>query len=483
MTARSQRRAVPGGAPARQWNSLAAIKQIVIKFCLDGFSVERFFHKESHFQLGWAAVEIGGRLVRGCCSRLAFRPVAKALAKEEDAIPPVVKVIDEQLSSLEQVQLPDTSIRLKLPDTYGSRVPRWLKPIFSMDYKAWCLTLSCKGASGTYFCCYNCTCTSANRGRRVEKLKSTTTWGMLRRCGVIAETDYAAWKATAQAAGVQGSGENGNIIKADYYDACKGQKGMPLLTFFPDNTLLLTCVVIEPLHCCIQTVNHMITYFIILAHTWGGGVWPNRTLMRRGRDRVVDDEIIKGKVYLTPNHIFPARYSRPMMGYAGTKLWTMMRERDDWLPMLFVRRETFIVYVARERHEVTLEWRHPKLDAMKEQLGRHAELMRQIFELRPSDAEIAGFGDLALAAGRHLLEHFDDYILSPYQHWLYCHMWEFMEHHRGVGKLSSIVAEAANAMWKDIAVNHDASFAEKSVAAFVMVAAATNPNIPQDDEF
>ena len=473
-----RRAAAEAGAPRlRQWNSIARTKEVLVKFCLDGFSVERFFRKESHFQLGYALVMFAGQLVVDCCSRLAFRPLAKALAKEEVAIPLVLKELDEQFSVLDMVQLPDTSIRVRMPGVPGAsnNMPRWVKPVFSMDFKAWALALDSKGAAAIYFCCYNKDCSSHNSKRRVEKVETTTTLGDLRRCGKVAEEDYMeVWRPRERAAGRQGEGANGQVIKDDYHHDCHGQNMVPLLLpCFPDNVLLLVLCVIEPLHCMIQVLNHFCNYLFIKCHIWSGETWPNRTLMRKRKDGE--------KEYLSPNEFLPPRYTRPMMGYAGMKPWTMMREAETWLEYLFVRRETFTVFVGQQPYKVTLEWRHEQFEAMVQQFRYMHELMRLIFELRPSDREIGSFGDYAVEAGQHLLDKFEDYEMSPYEHWLHCHMWHFMEYHRGVGKLSSIVAEAANALWKDIAVNHDASHEQKSESALIRMAAITNPNVAFDD--
>ena len=59
-------------------------------------------------------------------------------------------------------------------------------------------------------------------------------------------------------------------------------------------------------------------------------------------------------------------------------------------------------------------------------------------------------------------------------------MWEFMEHWKGVGKLSSIVCEAANALWKEIEDAHvagNAAGAAREQIAFASFAVHTHPAV------
>ena len=108
----------------------------------------------------------------------------------------------------------------------------------------------------------------------MEKVPATTTFGELRECGNVAEQDYMAqWRPQAHAEGLAGHGENGQAVKQDYFEACRGQNGIPLLTCFPDSVRLLVVCVIEPLHTCINVLNHLLTYLFIKAHVWGGKKW------------------------------------------------------------------------------------------------------------------------------------------------------------------------------------------------------------------
>ena len=75
-----------------------------------------------------------------------------------------------------------------------------------------------------------------------------------------------------------------------------------------------------------------------------------------------------------------------------------------------------------------------------------------------------------------MLHHFPEYELKPYEHFLVCHMWEQMEHYGGVGRLSEIVCEASNAVFKNQHQSHESHRATThSNTALVNVAASTNP--------
>jgi hypothetical protein len=98
----------------RQVDSVPEDKTMLVKFCLDGFTWQRFLKLESHFQMGYAFVNVKGELQTDCCSRTAFKGIAKAVATEEEGIPYVLGVVNDELGLLEVLQLPDSSIVLKL---------------------------------------------------------------------------------------------------------------------------------------------------------------------------------------------------------------------------------------------------------------------------------------------------------------------------------------------------------------------------------
>ena len=69
---------------------------------------------------------------------------------------PTLNCVDGEFSELDVLVLPDTSVRLRLPDacraTLGRGAPEWMRPVFSMDHKALSIALSRKGAAATRFC-------------------------------------------------------------------------------------------------------------------------------------------------------------------------------------------------------------------------------------------------------------------------------------------------------------------------------------------
>ena len=142
------------------------------KASLDGFSVERFYGKEAHFQFGWAMVSCLGEIMADCNSRSAFIPIAKAVDKEENAIPVVLKRFNECMVS--------NNIRSegdKLVVDGDGEIFNSLQLVLSMDYKAWALALGRMGAGCTRFCCWNMLCHKDTRGSQVEKVPATSTWG------------------------------------------------------------------------------------------------------------------------------------------------------------------------------------------------------------------------------------------------------------------------------------------------------------------
>ena len=80
--------------------------------------------------------------------------------------------------------------------------------------------------------------------------------------------------------------------------------------------------------------------------------------------------------------------------------------------------------------------------------------------------------------GKYLLDTFPTYELIPYEHWLYCHLWEFMVFWNGVGRFSSVVVEAANKKWKRIAMRHEQGNGKrKAESAFNKVYVSSHPKV------
>ena len=468
--------AAPAAHRARrvtQVDEVPETKIALVKFCLDGFTWQRFLHLESHFQMGYAFVKVKGVLQEDCNSRDAFHNIAKAVATEEIAIPHVLGVVNEDLSKLEVYQLPDSSILLKLgrPTTSGVE---YLRPCFVMDHKAFSLWLGRGGANCTHFCAYNMNCTLQQQCKAsptLEKKHATTTFGDLRRLAAttaLGSVDEFRRRECLAHRGMQGTGARRNqlridgvvyyhnILEKDYKDACKWQKGLDLLDFIPDSVRLVTITSIEPLHCVIQLVNHRVEFIFKVA---------NEFQTQHGNPLLVARRDGKG-TRIDGNRLLAARYKRPMMGYAGQDIWKMLREREIWLKQL--------LQIQVDGELIS----HAKLDALIRQLDLLEQRLKAVFEKQPEPDVIRTFAEDALALGKHLVDNFPEYKFAPYDHWLVEHMWEFMEYWGGVGKLSSIVCEAANALWKEIEDNHVAGNvvgAAREMQAFCAYAVHTNP--------
>ena len=168
------------------------------------------------------------------------------------------------------------------------------------------------------------------------------------------------------------------------------------------------------------------------------------------------------------NRLLTSRYKRPMMGYAGDGIWVMLEERDKWVRMLLEIKNN----VGNVIHS------DARVDAVIAQLALDHELLKQVFALEPTHQEVSTFGARALAMAQNLVHNFPDYKFAPYDHWLVEHMWEFMEYWGGVGKLSSIICEAANALWKSIEDGHVAGNVDgvaREMMAFTCMAVSTHP--------
>ena len=249
-----------------QVDSVPEDKTMLVKFCLDGFTWQRFNNLEAHFQMGYAFVSVKGELQMDCCTRAAFNGIAKAVAKEEEAIPHVLGKVNDELEQLEIFQLPDSSIRLKLARPTESGI-EYMRPCFVMDHKAFSLWLGRGGANCTYFCAYNTDFTLQDRCKAspadLRKRASTTTFGDLRRFAATVELgslDAYVRREIREGRGRQGTARklfkitiNGvehrhNIKTDDYETAKRWQKSYDLLSFIPDSVRLVTITTIEPLH-------------------------------------------------------------------------------------------------------------------------------------------------------------------------------------------------------------------------------------------
>jgi hypothetical protein len=431
---------------------------VLVKFVLDGFSIERFECKEAHFQFGYSIVNIGGVYQEGCNSKKALRPLAKIIGKEEVAIPLVMKHFSKEVEKLTILQAPDTSVILKLPGE-GVEGIQYIKPVISADYKAINLILQRSGASSKKFCHYNLLCSQKESKTQVEKLASTTTMGDLRALAEHNCSSYQEWREWMkdQGNGYTGSSkkttENSNLTTKDYEDAVANQKAKPLLPWVPDSVKLLTLIPIESLHAVIQSVGHRFDLVGNLAKEWG----------------VENLENIPKDM----NAYLEKRYKRPLLGFSEPRLWQMLTEYRTWVAQMLTK-TNHNVFVNMQPQPTVVQ--HPRLELFLESMDQLQWLLQVLFSTQPTQQEIADFGDRALEHGHFMRAHFPEYTFKPYDHWIICHAWEGMEYFGGLGHLSSIVCESANAEWKYTCLHHEPGTGLKCQASIRSFSSKTNPS-------
>jgi hypothetical protein len=458
------------------WTDGSKVMKVELKICMDGFSLERFYLTEAHFQAGYAVTKVDGVIQPGCCSKKAFRPLAKTSDKEEVAIPLVMKHVDAEISNHPHLIALDNSFQLVLDHPDDPELKIHVRVIFVSDFKAMAIILQRQGASCMHYCPYHMGCTLHNAKTEVRKIECDVTFGDLRAyADKQVELEYKAWREAETVAGrgmdgtgktiraVEGTELKSNIVQADYQKACSvnfNQYGHPLLKCVPDEVFLHTIIPIEPLHMTIQVLNHRVEFVVSLAHEWG---WHGEKLR-------------KDKLPMDMNHVVSAKYKRPLLGIAGQKLWTMLEDAEVWVRELCDPVPDVFAAVGPTVLVANRPLQCPRMAELLESFVQVKWLLKCAFSIDPSPEDVAQFGDRALAHGHYMQEHFPDYKFKPYDHWLICHAWQSMEYFGGIGRLSSIVCEAANAEWKYHAANHQSGKGLKSYSAFVSVHSLTDPN-------
>lgn len=474
----------PSFLPAHKYD------EVEVKLALDGYSFQRFIKElEPHFQAGYAITRIGSLVATEPNSRCSFRAIATAKAKEEECIGVLGRFLTSQLGALHTF---DASVRegacvMELPpfDPPRERKPRLraLRIVMAMDTKALWLILGRATGHSKFFCPFGCSdgCTIFNSKTTVRAIPATTTYGELRALARVAGMGYDAWKNMEMQAGRGnlGTGYNGKLLKSDYELAMKGQLNHPALgpELVPDDVKVILLHVIAPLHTKIQTVNHFTEFFVELASNWTTG---------KGHIRVGGRPVDKGKLPLSGNAFFTTKsFFRPVLGYTGAKLNLMSTSSDEWLDELLTSDTATCRFGADEMvsfpahaHPSAIGGKvhHPKLLAAKGVMTMLNILLETINNVNPSAEDVGAFRERAIAWGEYVLEHFPEYQLKPYEHFLCCHMWEQMEHFGGVGRLSEIVCEASNAVFKNQHQRHEKhGSTRRSESALVNVTASTNP--------
>ena len=248
----------------------------------------------------------------------------------------------------------------------------------------------------------------------------------------------------------------------------------------PDDVKVILLHVIAPLHCKIQTIEHFTEFFVRMGANWWVGKDHVRVLNKQFKAVKVD----LSKLPLSGNALMSPKYSRPVLGYTGGKLETMAREHDTWLEELLTS-DTFTIFFAGEvctfparlhPSAVGGKIQHPKYAAAKGVMKMLYMLLGWVNDVNPTAEVVGGFRKNAVAWGQYVVKQFPEYGLKPYEHFLVCHMWEQMEHFGGVGRLSEIVCEASNAVFKNQHQRHQSGGSTThSGSALVNVVATTDP--------
>ena len=213
--------------------------EVEIKICFDGYSFLRFIKElESHFQMGYTVTRIGLLVAQQPNSRLSYRALATAKAKEEDCISRVAAVLTRQFGALKPLgaALRGGALYLELPPPPPPLPPpprpRALRMVFAMDTKALWLVLQRAPGKSRRYCPFNVhSCNMYNAETQCESILGTTTYGQLRGLADNVHMGFSAWQAReiAEGRGSQGRGKRGKLLAKDYEDACMGQQGQPFL--------------------------------------------------------------------------------------------------------------------------------------------------------------------------------------------------------------------------------------------------------------
>jgi hypothetical protein len=466
------------------WTFIMMCQIMLVKFALDGFSVARFFQQESHFQFGYSIVRLGENFQSTCNSRRAFRPIAKTIDKEEIAIPLVCAIFDKDMSARATHVQEDGSLLIKLGHQENAADfgdIEYMQPIFVSDQKAALKVNGRMTAAANYFCPYCKTHRKqVNNADHVKRIPCTTRMGDFRALARVRQMGDKKWKEiqTKQLEALGhartpaslelrplGSGVNGNFIQEDWKNACGGQETMPLLTFVPDNVKISNMFPIECLHLVIQCLNHRFDHAVKIGATTEHG----------------SNAEVLISIPMDACKVLPEGLKRPMLGYSGQKLWKMLEKPDEWVPAVLGTVPQDIIYCGGKRYTQGTQVVHPRQEEYIQSIKDLHYLLKIAFKVKPTEEEIWTYGEKAEAHGRYMRAHFPEYTFKNYDHFLVCHLGEQMEYFGGIGALSSIVCEAANAEWKDIIVNHSRGYQPGdnglSASALQLYAAATHPEV------
>ena len=156
---------------------------------------------------------------------------------------------------------------------------------------------------------------------------------------------------------------------------------------------------------------------------------------------------------------------RPLMSWNGNDMWKMT-DNLFWVDLIYTSKQKCIgIYLEGDKVYVASPQVHEKREAAMENLKQLRHLLKVLFKVEPSKEEIAEFGDRPIEWGTHLLKNWPNYKLKPYDHFIICHAWEWVEKYGGLGKLSSIICEASNADLKDTLLNHESGVPGNKSAA------------------
>jgi hypothetical protein len=105
-----------------------------------------------------------------------------------------------------------------------------------------------------------------------------------------------------------------------------------------------------------------------------------------------------------------------------------------------------------------------------------AEILKVLMKLEPTPSEVSGFRGKAEAYGAYMQEHFPSYSFFNYEHHVICHCWQYLEKFGSLGDVSSIVCEAANALWKEMLLHHSKRSGNNACATLQTLSIRSDPS-------
>ena len=120
-------------------------------------------------------------------------------------------------------------------------------------------------------------------------------------------------------------------------------------------------------------------------------------------------------------------------------------------------------------------FQHEHFEAFKISTQMLSGLLKILMKLEPTPLEVSTFREKAEAYGAYMLANFEGYTFFNYEHHLICHCWQYLEKFGLLGDVSSIVCEAANALWKSMLLHHTKRSGDNAVATLKTMSIRSDP--------